>query len=128
MRAKDFIKESSGVVGNGDTGYDKAMPPTYALPQLKNQDPYLQYRFGLAIAAARAHANGEVKYQHDSDYGENMVVLARSPEEEKTLDMALSLYGKDNAKRLITTSKSEEMSDTNTKSPIQASKKVKSRS
>lgn len=95
------------------------MPPTYSLPQLKNQDPYLQYRFGLALAAARAHQAGEVEYAPESSFGENMIVVARSPEEEETLRLALSLFGKLNASSLITTSKSEEAADVNTQSPIQ---------
>lgn len=125
MRAKEFITEEEDI---GDSSADRAAPATYALPDLKNQDPYLQYRFGLAVAAARAHNNGDVEYHDESDYGENMIVLTRSKEEQETLAMALALFGKDNSKELISTPKSEETKDTNTKSPIQPSKKIQSRS
>ena len=124
MRACEFIKEDAALL----TDVADALPTTYVMPELKNQDPYLQYRFGLAIAAARAQKAGEVEYHDESEYGENMIVLARSPEEEETLDLALALYGKDNAKRLITTSKSEESSDTYTQSPMQPNRKKLGRS
>jgi hypothetical protein len=102
-----------------------AMPPAYSLPQLKNQDPYLQYRFGLALAAARAHNEGLVDYSPESSFGENMIVVTRTPEEEETLRLALALFGKLNDSTLITTSKSEEADDVNTQSPIQPKGPIK---
>jgi hypothetical protein len=120
MRAKEFIKESSIA-----SGVARAMPSTYVLPELRSQDAYTQYRFGMALASARAKAKGEVQdFTDESSFGENMVVVARSKEEEETLSMALSLYGKDNSKRLISTPKSQEPKDTQTKSPMVAAKRI----
>ena len=121
MRFNEFINENSS--GSLSNGVGEAMPATYAMTGLTNQDPYLQYRFGLALAAARAKKEGTIPYEEESKFGENLVVVARSKEEEETLAMALALFGKDNASRLISTSKSEEAKDVYTKSPIQAAAK-----
>jgi hypothetical protein len=126
MKSKEFIKEDD--TGTLSNDVRSAMPATYIMPDLKSQDPYLQYRFGMALASARAKKNGEVTFSDESKYGENMVVVARSAEEQETLEMALALFGRNNRSELISTPKSEEPSDTNTKSPIVASKKIKSRS
>lgn len=116
MRAKEFITE--GGTGSLAPGVADALPATWVLPDLKSQDPYLQYRFGLALAAARAQAAGEVSYADESMFGEKMVVMAYTPEEEKTLNMALAMYGKNNASQLISTRSSKESSDVSTKSPV----------
>ena len=118
MRFNEFINENS--TGSLSNGVAEAMPATFAMPGLTNQDPYLQYRFGLALAAARAHKQDGVPYQDESKFGENLIVVARSKEEEEPLAMALALFGKDNAAHLISTTKSEEAKDVYTKSPIQA--------
>jgi hypothetical protein len=88
------------------------------MPGLKNQDPYLQYRFGLALAAARAKAAGDITFSDDSAFGENLTVVARSKEDQETLAMALALYGHDNSKQMISTEKSQEPPDTQKSSPI----------
>jgi len=116
MRAKEFITE--GGTGSLAPGVADALPATWVLPDLKSQDPYLQYRFGLALAAARAQAAGEVSYADESMFGEKMVVMAYTPEEEKTLNMALAMYGKNNASQLISTRSSSEASDVQKHSPV----------
>jgi hypothetical protein len=125
MRAKEFVIEQN--TGSLSDAVREAMPATYVMPELKSQDPYLQYRFGLALASARAKAQGELPYESESEFGENMVVVARSKEEQETLAMALALFGEDNAKRLISTETSDEPSDTYKQSPIQPSKQVRRR-
>lgn len=116
MRAKEFVNESN--TGSLSPGVSNALPATYVLPDLRSQDPYLQYRFGLALASARARAAGEVPFSSESKFGENMVVSAYTPEDEETLMMALSLYGEHNAKKLISTRPSEEASDVYKQSPV----------
>ena len=54
MRAREFINE--GKTGSLQDDVAKALPSTYAIPELKNQDPYLQYRFSVAIAGAKGAA------------------------------------------------------------------------
>lgn len=116
MRASEFIIEDA--TGSLAPGVANALPATWVLPDLKSQDPYLQYRFGLALAAARAQKAGEVTYSDESMFGEKMVVMAYSKEEEQTLNLALTLFGKDNASQLISTRSSKESSDVSTKSPV----------
>lgn len=116
MRATEFITETAE--GSIVPAIADAMPSTFVLPQLKSQDPYMQYRFGLALAAARAQAAGETTYDTESKFGEDMVVVARSKEEEETLRMALALFGKMNSSKMVSTSKSEESSDIYHQSPL----------
>ena len=116
MRAHEFITE--GGTGSLSPGVANALPATWILPDLKNQDPYLQYRFGLALASARAKKAGDVPFTSASKFGENMVVSAFTPEDEETLMMALALYGEHNAKELISTRPSEEANDVYKQSPV----------
>lgn len=117
MRAKEFIAEDN--TGSLGPGVANALPATWVLPDLKSQDPYEQYRFGLALASARAKAAGELPFNSDSKFGENMTVVAWSEEEEKTIAMALALFGKLNRSELISTRSSSESSDVNKQSPMQ---------
>ena len=109
MKSKEFIRENSS--GSLETGVSHAMPATFIMPGMKNQDVYLQYRFGMALASARAEAEG-TPYELESRFGENMVVVARSKEEEETLKMALKLFGTNNSCSQISSSTSSESPDT----------------
>jgi len=122
MRAKEFINENQ--TGSLQPGVADALPSTVALPDLKSQDPYEQYRFGLALASARAKKEGETEYDSESDFGEDMVIASYSKEEEETLKMALKLYGKNNARKTISAGGSKEAPDTYTQSPVQPQPKV----
>lgn len=123
MRAKEFIRENA--VGTLSDSVALALPSTVALPDLKSQDPYEQYRFGLALASARAKKEDDTHFDSESEFGEDMVIAAYSKEEEETLQMALKLYGKNNAQKTISASGSREAPDTNIQSPIQPQPKVK---
>ena len=121
MRAYEFIIEQD--TGSLVPGLE-ALPATTSLPQLKSQDPYEQYRFGLALASARAKKAGEVPFHDENEFGENMIVSAYTPEEEETLQLALKLYGKHNAQRTISSGGSRELPDTYTQSPIQSQPRI----
>ena len=59
MRAKEFIKESKwtklhGKPGKISTDVDDTLPGAFVHHELRNTDPYMQYRMGVATAAARA--------------------------------------------------------------------------
>ncbi len=112
MRANEFISETNDAASN------REMAATYVLPGLKSQDPCMQYRFGLALAAARAHASGDATYDTESRFGEDMVVVSRSDEEAETIKMALALFGRDNTSKQISSDKSEESSDVAVTSPV----------
>jgi len=123
MRAKEFINE--GRTGSIQDDVAKALPATFAIPELKNQDPYLQYRFGVAIAGAKGakkRAEDNVPdYNKESLWGENEIVVSYDPNVEEWLDDALKMMGLKGKKRL-STEKSEEASDVSTKSPVQGFK------
>ena len=114
MRASEFITEESErklIDSVGDP-----MPATYAFPTLQNNDAYRQYRFGVTLAAARAHQNNEINIDSSNPFGENLIVVARSKEEEEQLKLATSLFGSAQ-NTLISSSKSEELPGTNKVSP-----------
>lgn len=116
MKSSEFLNESQ--TAPLSTEVSAAMPATFVMPELKNQDVYLQYRFGMALASARARNQGEIPYEAQSEWGENMVVVAHSKEEEETLKMALRIFGSHNSSRQISTTDSTETSDVNATSPI----------
>ena len=119
MRAKEFINEAR--TGSIQDDVAKALPATYAIPELKNQDPYLQYRFGVAIAGAKGakkRAEDNVPpFNKESLWGENEIVVSFDPNVEEWLDDALKMMGIKGKKRL-STPKSEEADDVSTQSPV----------
>ena len=121
MRAKEFIPESSGHTGSLQDDVARALPATFVLPELKNQDAYLQYRFGVALAAARgakARAeDGMPPFATTSAWGENQIVVSYDPSIEELIDDALKLMGK-SKKIQISTSKSQESTDVDATSVI----------
>lgn len=85
-----------------------ALPATEVLTDLPNTDPYLQYRMGLALAAARAHEAGDISFEETSAWGENMAVISYTDQDLETLKLAQKLMPGLNAGHLISTVKSEE--------------------
>jgi len=114
MKISDIILENTGSL---QTGVVHALPDTEVFPELKNTDPYTQYRFGLAIAAAGAVKAGETEYHKESTFGEDLTIVARSPEEVEIIELAKKLYGAGASSKQISTAKSEESSDVNKISP-----------
>lgn len=121
MKIKEVIVE--GGTGSLTTGVARAMPTTWELPALPNQDAYLQYRMGLALASARSGQPLDTS----SAFGENMSIVGYTDADNETVKMALNKLGKQFAKgaKSIATSKSEEAPDVNTNSPMQAKGPVK---
>jgi hypothetical protein len=129
MRAKEFINEGRTGTITRDVGL--ALPGAFKIPALKNQDPYLQYRFGVAIAGAKG-AQQRVKDNvpefdgKESVFGENEIVVSYDPEAETWIKDALALMGMSpsDAKR-IGTQASEEAPDVDKTSPVKAFKGYK---
>lgn len=123
MRAHEFIVE--GRTGSLQDDVAKALPATYAIPELKNQDPYLQYRFGVAIAGAKGakkrQEDNVPEFKRESPWGENEIVVSFDPNADEWLNDALHLMGIKGKKRLSTL-KSEETSDVQKTSPVKAFK------
>ena len=82
MRAKEFVTE--GRTGTITTDVGRALPGAFKIPALKNQDPYLQYRFGVAIAGAKGaeqrKQDGVPPFDgKESEFGENEIVVSYDP-------------------------------------------------
>lgn len=125
MRAKEFIKES-GITGSILPDVQRTLPASYVIPDLKNNDFYLQYRFGVSLAGAKGaeqrKKDNVPEYSKETPWGENEVIIsyAGNGVEEKFINDALREIGiNSNAKKQVTTTKSEEPSDTGLKTVLQ---------
>lgn len=121
MRAREFIREARIDHLNPDASYP--MPATYVIPALKNQDAYLQYRFGVAIAGAKGKKQREADGVHQasaaSDLGENEIVVSFDPHVGDYIDDALRAMGiPPSNKKLVSTVISQDPPNTNTTSPV----------
>lgn len=114
MNSREFIKE--GGVGSLSAIDARTLPSTYTVPGLTNQDPYMQYRLGLAMASA----NDPEKFDSESAFGRNVSVVSYTPQDEEILKLALKLIGKEYSKgaHRISTDGSMEATDVNTQSPM----------
>ena len=122
MRARDFIKKlAEARTGTIRDDVAKALPAVYAIPALPNQDPYLQYRFGVAIAGAKGaekrKEDGVPPFYKQSAWGENEIIVSFDPDIDQYIDDALKQMGM-KGKKLISTRKSEEAEDVDKKSPV----------
>jgi hypothetical protein len=125
MRAKDFIIESA--IAGLQPEVSAALPATFVIPALPNQDPYRQYRFGVALAGAggakQRAADGISSYSAESIWGESEIVVCYDPSIEKIIDEALGELGlPPSSKRLTNTRKSEEADTISTSSPVKGFK------
>lgn len=121
MRAREFVIESSTLQPDAAA----ALPATYVIPKLQNQDPYLQYRFGVAIAKAKGSRAQDPEPKEDfgstSAWGENQVIVSYSNSIDEYIDDALENIGlSPSDKRMISTPRSEETSTVNKTSPVPA--------
>lgn len=128
MRAKEFITEQHGTLAQD---VSRALPGTYTIPGLPNNDFYKQYRFGVAMADARGHTEREkddvdpFEFNSDTAWGENMIVSAYMDDDiSKDIDYAMKKVGA-TGKKLISTPKSEEAVDVTKNSPVKAFKGYK---
>jgi len=121
VRASEFINEawSGKSHGNPKKVRDQlsdALPGVYVQRQLRNTDTYMQYRMGLALAAARADAAGHIKFSQESSWAENFVNVMWADEDEKTIMLASKLMGV--TPSAITDKKSRESKTTQVASPV----------
>ena len=122
MRAKEFITEQH----NLPDIITKPMPSTWVIPELQNQNAYLQYRFSVALAGAKASRNGDIpRMDQDSVWGQNQLVSGyMNPDIADDIDFALGEMGL-RGKKLVTSENSEETPDTGIASPIKGFKGYK---
>jgi len=114
MKINEILNE--GGTGSLTTAVARAMPTTWNLPGLKGQDPYYQYRMGLAMANARS----EHPMDSASAFGENMTIVAYTDADDETVKLALKQMGPKYAQgaKSIASKKSQEALDVMPKSPV----------
>lgn len=121
MYGKKHEEIYEGKSGSLQAEVAAALPATYAIPELKNNDAYLQYRFGVAMAGAKGAAkrkqDGVAEFSRETLWGENAIVVSPDPNIDVYIDDALNQMGI-KGKRLISTQKSEEAKDVGTASPL----------
>jgi len=123
------MKSTEIIVENNTTphsdGVKRSLPKILVFPNLTNQDAYLQYRFGLAMASAGAVAKGEVKYQKTNEFGEQLVVVPQTQAEEDIVNLARKIYGDEANYKVVSSPQSEEATDVINVSPVAKRKKNK---
>jgi hypothetical protein len=128
MRAREFIREDiDGRTGSIAYDVGRALPGAWQIPKLQNQDPYLQYRFGVAIAGAKGAkqraADGVPPFEQDKTFGENMIIVSYDPHTREYIDDALHSMGMPSSDAVqIGTLKSEEMPEVVKASPVKGFK------
>ena len=122
MRAREFVTE--GRTGSITVDVGRALPGAFKIPALKNQDPYLQYRFGVAIAGAKGAAqrrkDGVPAFDGKSSvFGENEIVVSYDPHVVDYIHDALRAMGMPASDAVqIGTMASEEATDVDKTSPV----------
>lgn len=126
MRASEFLTESKlSDVHDALEISALALPSTYIIPELKNQDFYKQYRFGVAIAAVRGDSgNDDVRgskintFSPESKWNEDQIVVSFDPGVGEVIDKALAKLHMKGSKKQVSSAGSEEMPDTDKQSPV----------
>lgn len=122
MRAKEFA--GKGRIGSITQDVGRSLPGAFKIPALKNQDPYLQYRFGVAIAGAKGAKqramDGVPPFDgKESVFGENEIVVSYDPHVVDYIHDALRAMGMPASDAVqIGTMASEEMPDVGKISPV----------
>ena len=119
MRAREFIREQREEM---PAEQKFPMHDTYIIPGIRNNDVYHAYRFGAAIARARAEEGGQDQHFPDwasqSVFGQNAVVSGFDSNVEAVIDRALKMTDTPGGKILIGSKDSEEPPSVDNKSPV----------
>lgn len=126
MRAKEFITEATGSIL---PDVQRTLPAAWVIDELQNNDFYMQYRFGVALAGAKGkeqrEKDGVPPYARETTWGENEVVVSyagAAPLQGYIDDALRQLNIPVSAAKLVTTDKSEEPTDTIKQSPLKGFK------
>jgi hypothetical protein len=125
MRAREFISEQAH--GSLQPGVAEALPSTFIIPGLPNQNSYVQYRYGVALAGAGAkealEKEGSDTFHKESPWGDGMIIVAYDESEVDLMKKALALMNVGGATQ-ISTAKSLESPTTGKISPVRSVKGV----
>jgi hypothetical protein len=100
------------------------LPGAFKIPKLQNNDPYKQYRFGVAIAGAKGAAQRAKDDVPPFDgpssvFGEDMIIVSYDPHVKDYIDDALhSMHMPASDAVQIGTMASEEAPDVDKVSPV----------
>jgi hypothetical protein len=123
MRAKEFVYESRAKLPPEVSG---PLHDVYMLPGLRNNDAYRSYRFGVAIARARADIGGVGKdlppWNTESAMGKYAIIVGFNETVDPVIDAALAMSDIEGGKIAISTNDSEEPKSVDTVSPIKGFK------
>jgi hypothetical protein len=123
MRAREFVTESRAKLPVEAAG---PMHDTYMLPGLRNNDAYRSYRFGVAMARARADIGGPGKdlppWNSESAMGMYGIIAGFDETVDPVIDLALKMTDIKGGKIAVSTDDSEEPASVQTKSPINSFK------
>jgi hypothetical protein len=127
MRAKEFIIEAGqknhGKASKVRDRADATLPGVFVQRQLRNTDTYMQMRYGMALAAARAEKAGDITFNQETAWAENFINGMFAPEDEETIMLASKLMGVTPTR--ITDNASREPDTTNRQSPVSSPKRNK---
>ena len=124
MRAKEFLPETKlhGTFDTVDPNVSDSLPGAFVQRELRNTDPYMQYRYGLALAGARAKLEHDIDFEQESAWAENFAIVTYAKEDEETIRLADAMMGV-TATRIASQDSTE--TDVNTASPVPTKKKNK---
>lgn len=129
MRAREFITEMTGSI---QPAVERTLPAAWVIDKLKNNDFYMQYRFGVAIAGAKGaeqrKKDNVPEFAKETPWGENEVIVSYAGKDplQGYLDDAMREMGlKPSDAKLVTTPRSEEPVDTETTSTLKPFKGYK---
>lgn len=119
MRAREFVSESRAKL---PPEIADPMHDVYMLPGLRNNDAYRSYRFGVAIARARADIGGDGKdlppWNTESAMGKYAVIAGFNETVDPVIDAALAMSDIEGGKIAVSTNNSEEPASVDTVSPV----------
>jgi hypothetical protein len=123
MRAREFIREQRAKL---PVEAAAPMHDTYMLPGLRNNDAYKSYRFGVALARARADIGGAGKdlpeWNSESAMGMYGIIAGFDETVDPAIDAALKMTDTPGGKRPVSSNASEEPGYVNKQSVIKAFK------
>ena len=129
MRAREFITETTGSI---QPAVERTLPAAWVIDKLKNNDFYMQYRFGVALAGAKGAEQRKKDdvpdFATETPWGENEVIVSYAGKDplQGYLDDALRQMGlKPSDAKLVTTPRSEEPVDTEKHSTLKPFKGYK---
>jgi hypothetical protein len=123
MRAREFVSESRSKL---PVETSAPMHDTYMLPGLRNNDAYRSYRFGVAMARARADLGGPgkdlPKWNSESAMGMYGIISGFDETVDPVIDLALKMTDIPGGKISVSSDASEEPAYVDTTSPVKAFK------